>query len=778
MKTPASRPVCRVKQVASLPAEALSGSSAATAWRIPAAALAIFNVAAFLSAALLFLVEPMFAKMALPLLGGSAAVWTTCLVFFQGTLLAGYAYAHGLAHWLGRRAQFALHGGVLLSALLVLPIHIPTGSNVPHHGNPVLWLLGLLLLALGLPFFALSATTPILQNWFATSGHPQSADPYFLYAASNAGSLLGLLSYPLALEPLLGLRDQDHLWAGGYLLLLVLMAACILFTWQTPESTGPPIVAEGNTAAPGNAAIDPAPYPTLLQRLRWVLAAFVPSSLMLGVTTALTTDIPPIPLFWVLPLAVYLLSFVLVFARKSYVPHAWLRARVPLLIVAAAIPVILKGALPLVMVLLIDLLMLFAVALICHGELAHSRPATRHLTQFYFWVALGGVLGGVFNALLAPRIFSMVLEYPIALVLAAILCAPNASKGPEAPRARQLDYLFPLALWVAVAVAIRFLQAHGVPPGREFNILVFAPAAICCLRFATRPRRFGLGVAALVLASRFYGGPYGHIIHTERSFYGVYRVADDPQGEYRVLFHGGTAHGVQSLDPARACDPLAYYSRRGPFGEVFQAFQGSPVEQNVAVIGLGAGVMACYHEPQVRLTFYEIDPAVAKLAQNQQLFTYLSNCAPQARIVLGDARLALRRAPAHAYGTIVLDAFSGDSIPTHLLTREALALYLEKLAAHGVLVFHVSNRYLDLHGVLAALARDAGLVCFRHAQAAITVEDARQGNFASWWVVMARQWKDLQLLVASGDWRRPDITAAGRVWTDDFSDIISIMRFH
>ncbi len=739
--------------------------------------VAAFSVTMFLSAALLFLVEPMFAKMALPLLGGSAAVWTTCIVFFQVTLLAGYAYAHASAKILGKRTQVVMHAAVLLAALALLPVHVPGGWTPPLEPNPVGWLLRLLLVAVGLPFFALSATTPILQKWFAHSGHPSSGDPYFLYAASNSGSLLGLLSYPFVLEPLLRLSDQSRLWTWGYGLFLLLATGCILLVWRSPHeesaqaSTPRPDARMEEVAARNTENLTPR------QRLRWVALAFVPSSLMLGVTTALTTDVPAIPLFWVLPLALYLLSFVLVFARKPLLSHLWLSRRLPLLILAAAIPIVLKGVLPLMALLLIDLLALFAVAMVCHGEVARSRPATEHLTEFYLWISVGGVLGGAFNALLAPVIFSTVVELPIALVLAAMLC-PSIYGVEDTPRTRTLDYLLPAALGLAVVVATLELQAKGVAPGRLFNLIIFGPAAICCLRFGTRPRRFGLGVAALILASQVYAGPFGHILHSERSFFGVYRVSDDVEKNCRVLFHGGTAHGVQSLDPRRACEPLAYYTRSGPIGQVFQAFQESPVENEVAVIGLGAGVMACYHQPHQRFTFYEIDPTVLHIAQNRRYFTYLSDCGLPVRVVLGDARLSLRDAPAHGYGMMVLDAFSGDSIPTHLLTREALALYLTKLAPKGVLAFHISNRYLDLHSVLGDLAHDLGLSCLMNDDAHVSEDETREGKFTSMWVVMARHSNDLEALRSDPGWRDLRAVPGSRVWTDDFSNIVSILRFN
>jgi len=739
----------------------------------------VFSVTGFVSAVLLFLVEPMFAKMALPLLGGSAAVWTTCLVFFQVTLLAGYAYAHASAKLLGKHPQVAVHAAVLLAALALLPIHVPTGWTPPAQPNPVWWLLRLLWVAIGLPFFALSATTPILQKWFAHSGHPSSGDPYFLYAASNAGSLLGLLSYPFVLEPLLGLNEQSLLWKWCYLLLLLLVAVCVVLAWRSPTE----VPALGTTLPSGlgikNVATSHAEDPTLRRRIRWVALAFVPSSLMLGVTTALTTDVPSLPLLWVLPLALYLLSFVLVFARKPLLLPLWLRRRLSLLILVAAIPFALKSVPPLRILLPLDLLTLFAVAMVCHGEVAHTRPATQHLTDFYLWVGVGGLLGGAFNALLAPAVFTTVLEFPIALVLAAMLCPPTDGVL-DTRRARQLDYLLPAALGLAVAVAALELQANGVSPGHGLDFIIFfifGAAAICCLRFGARPRRFGLGVAALILASQVYTGPFGHILQRERSFFGVYRVSDDAQMNCRVLFHGSIPHGLQSLDPGRACEPLAYYTRSGPIGQVFAAFQESPVENDVALIGLGAGVMACYHQPHQRFTFYEIDPTVVHIAQDRRYFTYLSDCGSPVRVVLGDARLSLRTAPAHGYGMIVLDAFSGDSIPTHLLTREALALYLTKLAPNGILAFHISNLYLDLSSVLGNLAHDIGLSCLMDDDLLVSETEKRQGKFASRWVVMARNSSYLEPLRKDLNWRALRAIPGPRVWTDDFSNIVSIFRF-
>jgi MFS family permease len=425
--------------------------------------VAAFAVTMFVSAALLFLMEPMFAKMVLPLLGGTAAVLNTCLVFFQAVLLAAYAYAHASVKLLSRRGQTGLHLAVLLAALLVLPLRVPDGWVSPVQHNPVGWLLLLLVVAVGAPFFAISASTPILQQWFSHSGHPSAADPYFLYAASNSGSILGLLTYPLLLEPVLRLTEQSRLWAWCYGLFLLLVAACAVLVWRAPD-TAP---SSASQPAPGGLVQDSLDEkPEVLnarRRFRWVALAFVPSTLMLGVTSALTTDIPAIPLLWVLPLALYLLSFVLVFARRPILSHQWLIRRLPFLILAASVPVVSKAVYPLFVLIPLDLLTLFAVAMVCHGELARSRPSARCLTEFYLWVSAGGVLGGIFNALIAPLVFSSLVEFPLALVLAAAV-RPPIDVVKDTSRARKLDYLLPIALGVCVA-AVPGPSAGSRQPG-------------------------------------------------------------------------------------------------------------------------------------------------------------------------------------------------------------------------------------------------------------------------------------------------------------------------
>lgn len=732
-------------------------------------ALVLFTATLFLSATLLFLVQPMFAKMALPILGGSAAVWIACMAFFQAGLLAGYAFAHGLAGRWSARWRPAVHVPFLLLGLLVLPVGLPQSGALEAAHHPIRALLLILLASAGLPFFLLSTITPSLQGWFASTGHRHANDPYFLYAASNAGSLLALLAYPILIEPNFRLADQSRWWAWGYGLLLAMVLCCAVTLWRSPGAS-----AEASDSPADGVSSSVAP-PLNKLRLRWVALSFVPSSLMLGVTTSLTSDLPPIPLFWVVPLAIYLLTFVLVFARKPIVPHAVMVRRLPFVILIATVPIVFRSELALWIMILLDLAALIAAAMVCHGELAKSRPAARHLTEFYLWLAVGGLLGGVFNGLIAPAVFNHVLEFPIAMVLAAMIC-PAVSAPEPGSAARRLDFGLPVALGVALAAAIWAFHTAGLAQTPFFLFFGFGPAMLLCFSFSRRPLRFGLGLAAIFLASAFHLGQFGRVTHAERSFYGVYRVSTDATGIYRQLFHGSTLHGIQSLDPGRSREPLAYYHRSGPLGRVFAALAGRESTRHVALVGLGAGSTACYGEPGQEFTFYEIDPAVERIARDPRYFTFLRDC--PAKVVLGDARLQLQNAPDHQYGLIVLDAFSGDAIPMHLLTREALKLYLSKTTEDGVLAFHISSRFIDLRPVVAGLARDAGMACYIEEDLGLSVADIQGGKFGSIWAVMARRPSDLGAMAGDSRWVSvsswPDI----KLWTDDYSSILGIIRWN
>jgi hypothetical protein len=745
--------------------------------------LIVFTLSMFVSATLLFLVEPMLAKMALPMLGGTPAVWNTCLVFFQAVLLAGYLYAYASTKWLARRTQIALHIGLALTPLVVLPLHIPLDWEPPSQSSPVLWILAMLSVSVGLPFFLLSASTPMLQRWFSQSENEQANDPYFLYAASNAGSLVGLLGYPLLLEPTLRLSAQSHLWSYGYLLFLTMTVVCGMLVWRAQ-----PRIALAHAASDEQAG-DADPSVAWRQRLRWIALAFVPSSLMMGVTTALTTDVPAIPLFWVLPLAFYLLSFVLVFAKRPPISHEWLIQRLPFLILAALVPTLCKTKFPLLALLPLYLLTLFAVALVCHGQLARSRPKVSQLTEFYLWISFGGVLGGIFNALVAPQVFTTVVEFPLMLVFAALL-RPAIEQAPlppaKAARVKRNDWLLPIALGLCMAAVLVGLAHAGIELGRPLVILVFGYSMLWCLSFGKRPLRFAAGLVALLAASMLYTPNYGQVLDTERNFFGVLRVTNSPNGKLRYLIHGGTLHGSQNLDATQSREPLAYYTRSGPAGGILRAMQaktlygsaGNVRKPSWAVVGLGAGAMACYVQPGESLTYYEIDPLVERIALDPRYFTYLQQCAPTAQIVLGDARLKLRDAQDSSYDLIALDAFSGDMIPMHLVTKEALALYLRKLAPGGILAFHITNLYLRLGPTLCALARDAGLVCLMADDTAVSQAQMDAGRFPSQWLVMARSRADLGTLGADPRWMPVNVRPGTQVWTDDYSNLLTVIKWN
>ena len=721
----------------------------------------------------------MIAKMMLPMLGGSAGVWNTCLVFFQAMLLAGYFYAYAIDRWLGRRFQTALHMALVVMPVAIVglfPLHLPPGWVPPTQSNPVFWIFALLLVSVGLPFFILSSTAPLLQRWFAETAYNGASDPYFLYAAGNAGSLCGLLAYPLLLEPLLHLHSHAVLWSYGYLFYALATGICALTVWKSPNCSARPTSGEIEKPAAGG---------TWKERLRWIVLAFVPSSLLLGVTTALTTDVPAIPLLWVLSLAIYLISFIMVFAKRPLISHAWMVRREPFLILAGLIPTVAQSKLSFPILLTLYLTVLFGVAMVCHGELARTRPAVCQLTEFYLCMSIGGVLGGLFNALMAPLIFRTVLELPLALILAALLRPAVDAKflaGSAATWAKRKDWLLPIALGMCMIAVILGLALEGVEPSRTSNILVFGYSLLWCLSFAKRRFRFVAGLVAVVIASLFYAGPFGRVVHTERSFFGISRVTSDAGGKFHMLIHGGTIHGMQRLDNALSREPLIYYTRSGPAGQIFRAVQTSTPQGNWAIVGLGAGTMACYLQPGQTLTYYEIDPHVVSIAEDTRYFSFLRRCAPQADIALGDARLKLRDAPDAHYGLIILDAFSGDSIPMHLVTREALALYQRKLAPHGIIAFHISNIYMDLGPTLDTLARDAHLACLIENDVDVPQAQIDAGKFPSIWVVMARDQSDLALLRpehdAAATWVPIPAHPALRLWTDDYSNLLIAIRWN
>ncbi len=738
-------------------------------WRV--ATPVVYGLTAFVSATMLFLVQPMFAKMILPLLGGAPAVWNTAVVFYQGVLLIGYLYAHLTTRLLGVRRQALLHAVLLLLPLLVLPITVPGNWQPPTATNPIPWLLALLGVTVGLPFFVVSTSSPLLQAWFARTGH---RDPYVLYAASNVGSMVALLGYPTLIEPRLHLEDQSHLWAGGYLLLVALTLTCAALIARGPGTTQEATATASRQAEAVEVADERL---TLVRRLRWLGLAFIPSSLMMSVTTYITTQIAPIPLLWVIPLAIYLLTFILVFAGRQLLPQRLLVRAFPIVFLPLVMLMLIQATQPMVLLALLHMVVFFLAAMICHGAIATDRPAPRHLTEFYLWMSAGGVLGGMFNALLAPVIFNTLAEYPLVLALAC-LALPRFGADALTPAFVRRDLILPVLSSGLLAALIVGTAALNLSEGILALVVIFGLPALLCFSFSRRPLRFALGVGALFLVTTvLYTSALGQELATERSFFGLHRILLDPSGRFHTLAHGGTNHGMQSVDPDKQKIPLTYYYPTGPIGQVFAAYSGEHAKQRVGVVGLGAGSLACYKAPGQAWTFYELDPRVEEIARNPRYFTYLRDCAPDSPVVLGDGRLSLVAAPTAGYNLLVLDAYSSDTVPVHLLTREALALYLDKLAPGGIIAFHISNLYLDLKPVISSLATDAGLISLSQDDLNVSAEDAANGKNPSQWVVIARQPADLARL--AGDTRWHPLTAAPDqvVWTDSFSSIIDLIRW-
>ncbi|MFO0967002.1 MAG: hypothetical protein U0793_15650 [Gemmataceae bacterium] len=830
--------------------------------------LPLFAATLFVSATLLFLVQPMIGKMILPRLGGTPAVWNTCMVFFQAVLLAGYAYTHTLNSF-PRRRQVVVQLLLLACPFLVLPFALGAWTP-PAEQNPVLSVLWLLLGLVGLPFFVVSTSAPLLQRWFATTDHPAAKDPYFLYGASNLGSLLALMLYPLAVEPLFAITEQTWVWTIGYgvfVLLVVVCAGVVARSRGEPRlalASAPPPLAPPQPTEQSSAAIQtkprrllvfaqpktleaPAERPTPrdritpLRRLRWIGLAAVPSSLMLGMTSYLTTDIAAIPFFWVIPLALYLLTFILVFARW---PVVWTETVHPVIVYAQPcfvmflfVSMIGAFTFPISIWFLIHGAAFFFTALLCHGELARDRPDPRHLTEFYLWLSVGGVLGGLFNALFAPLVFKTgAIEYPAAFVLAFLLRPTLVGKETLFPGdsndfektslGKLLDFLVPVAIGL-IALAGLF-WAHNMNTRR----IALALPVMLTLALLCRPLRLGLSLAALLSTVALYDQADSPFIFMDRGFFGFVKVREDyaiyrnSEGEetkrekYHTLVHGGINHGMQSMDPDRRRLPITYFHPDSGIGQMFQdmspfgdliresdarlpaaavALATDPFSSLVnlhseppyAVVGLGIGTLAAHARPLQHVDFYEIDPLIRRLsvpdhADQQELFFYVKDAKDRGArvdIVMGDGRLLIeKQAPASFYHVIVLDAFSSDAIPVHLLTADAIDLYLEKLVPGGILIFNATNRYVDLTSVLADIAHDRRLNCFWYGNSG----DDTPNKYPSDWVVLQRKDFDQKatgrqpladrLRAAKAEWRIPR-PSGYPAWTDRFSNLLRVIQW-
>jgi hypothetical protein len=716
----------------------------------------LFAGTMLLSAWLVFLIQPMLGRMILPKLGGAASVWITVSLFFQIALLAGYFYAHVISARLQPRAQMVVHAVLALAAVFLLPIVVPESWVPPADRPPQGDLILMMAMTVGLPFVVVSATAPLLQRWYSLTGARDAGDPYFLYAASNIGSLAALILYPLLVEPELGLKDQSWFWAASFIALLVGLVAC---GWSTLRQSVPTVVL-GTTLPDADTA------PDWKRRLHWLALAAAPSSLFLGVTLQISTDIASVPLLWILPLMVYLLTFVIAFARRPLLGRAAVARTIPYV---ATISVLVAGfetsiGLPQIAV---GIALMFLLALSCHSELVASRPAPRHLTEFFLLMSLGGALGGAFNAMLAPLIFPGVYEYPIAILGAIALWAI----GRGASARSWLDWRWILAA-IALFLALRFALGTASAAGAlQWMVALKAAAAMLC--FAARKKPIGLTLLAAAVLAAGSDISLRPEMARYRSFFGVHRIETDAGNTVHFLMHGNTTHGAQFTDAARRKEPLLYFAKEGPAGQAIAAMRLAQPVSPVGVIGLGTGAMACLSQPGEAWTFFEIDPSILATARDPRYFTYLRDCAPDARVVLGDGRLKLAAEPDARFRLFVLDAFGSDSIPVHLLTREAIDLYLKKLQPGGLLLLHLSNRNVQLLPAVARLAADRGLV--GRWQFFPGEPDPAAQISPSEWAVLARSEADFGPLAADPRWKPFPDASSTRVWTDDYVNILSVI---
>ena len=668
-----------------------------------------YGLTIFLSAFLLFQVQPLIGKMILPWFGGSAAVWTTCMLFFQLVLLLGYFYSHWVTRFLTPSRQSLTHGGLLLVSLLLIPISPSLGWKPMGAENPTLRILGLLTVSIGLPYFVLSTTGPLLQAWFARER--SGLVPYRLFALSNFGSMLALLAYPVAVEPIFPTLWQSYLWSGLY---ACFAGACALLAWR--GRNGIPIVQQAHHE--GRA-------PRWTDKVLWAALAACPSILMVADTSFLTTNIAPIPMIWVAPLALYLLSFILSFERRS-----WYQRKVflPLLVLGlgalAWLPTLGINELPLYLSMAINLTAFFVACMVCHGELARLQPHPSHLTGYYLMLAVGGVVGGFFVGVIAPYFFNSNYELSIGILLTGLVAA------------------------IAVIPKMKFSS-----PQWRSACIVFTAAVLLALAWIRIDDHVEETRGAEV---------------TARNFYGTLQVFNNVKGQYRTMLHGQITHGRQHTAPDQLDLPTTYYSSDGGAGKAMQikAAQGP---MRVGVIGLGVGTLVSYGRKDDYFRLYEIDPMVIAIAHNN--FSFLSRTAAATEIILGDARLQLEREPPQWFDVLVVDAFSGDSVPIHLLTREAFAQYFRHLKPDGVLAVHITNRFLDLRPVVKTAVEHFG-------------RDVRMVDSESFAekLVLPSRWA-----LISGDpafFKDPRLSSATTIadqrgfqpWKDDYSSIFSVLK--
>lgn len=710
----------------------------------------LFTATIFLSASLLFFVQPLFTKIVLPHIGGAPAVWTTAMLFFQTILIAGYVYAHLSTRYLPVRAQMVMHLALWALALLFLPLSVAESWRYDPEAATAWQTLKLYAMGVGLPFAVLSANAPLIQSWYGQSGGPNAQDPYFLYGASNLGSLIALLGFPLLAEPFLGAGQIGIGWAAGF---VVLGAALLASGWVARH--GQPMVHQASAVA----------APRLSQIARWLGLAFVPSSLMLVVTTKISTDLGAIPLIWVVPLSLYLLTFVLAFTNRPLLGLTTLRtlAVAGLGFAVIVFSGVVGGHLAQGSVVVL-VLSFFALALFSHRKLYEARPDSAHLTVFYVTMSVGGALGGLFNSILAPSLFDTHAEAPLTLIAAALVFA--APQGRRIARFALPGLLAGGALFVVLLLEEPLFDTLG-KSGAHLLIMMMSVLALLMLR------RNGAGVITAVLSLLMVGAMHqrSDALLLDRSFFGAHRVTDVET--LRLYTNGTTIHGAQRIEDLEAerPNPLYYYHKNGPMGQILSGDLGAQA-RSVGVVGLGVGALSCYRRDGQDWHFYEIDRVVDQVARNPAYFTFMSRCAGDSPTHLGDARVVLDQQDLR-FDVLVIDAYSSDAVPVHLTTHEAMDLYLQRLNPGGVLIYHISNRYYAIERPLARSATAHGLEGVLQHYKGNWKEDP--GDTPSTVAVFGRTPESLQPLSADPRWQSL-ISDGGRIWTDDHANLLSILK--
>lgn len=748
----------------------------------------------FTGAMLLFTIQPLIARMIVPLLGGAPAVWIVCSLCFQTLLLLGYAYTHFVTTRLPVRAQVVLQLLLVGSVFLVMPISVNEEAVAKLSAHPTFGVIFLLVRTVGLPFFVLSTSSPLLQRWFAELGE---RDPYHLYAASNAGSMLALLGYPLLVEPLLAVRAQSRALHTAFAIYTVLVVICAIRAvrpkgaLRVETTPAPPQIHVRESQLPSESHRE-----RWRERIVWIALSFAPSSLLLGATEYITTDIASVPLLWVLPLALYLLSFIIAFAKKQVIKPTILSRGVALIATAVTAITLSRTAGPAWLIASAHVLLLFVASIICHRGLAERRPPVTRLTEFYLLLSIGGVLGGAFNGLLAPLLFDDLVEYPLAIGLACLGRAAigtrrrEPSAGSHALRRSELvrDIGYGVGLGLLTYALVRYgatLTAADVKGTSSFGWMFGIPIVVTFF-WSARPVRYAFAVASVLLAGMQDGGDQGKTLWADRGFFGVLKVTREREGRFQLLVSGRSMQGKQALDPDGARTPLAYYYPTGPAGDVLGPLvdpkkppQPALPPRRIGVIGLGIGSLAAYARAGDSWTFFEINPSVVDVARHHFTYLKIAEEAEHAKVdvEIGDARLRLREGSEARFDVLVLDAFSSDAVPIHLVTREALAVYRRALKKGGLLLAHISNNHVHLPPVFSALARDVGMVAIARFDRATRDEQAR-GKDSSDWVLLTDSRAEIDTIVrTSNQWHPLTPPRTQSVWTDDYANVLRALRF-